>query len=94
MVSKYKISESSQNTTINAIKSYYEHVLGQPREFYDIQRPKKSKELPNVLSMQEVGLILSHPENIKHKAILCTIYSAGLRIGELIKLRIDDIRSD
>lgn len=94
LVSKYRISESLQNTTINAIKSYYEHVLGQPREFYDIQRPKKSKELPNILSMEEVVALLESPQNIKHKAILTTIYSAGLRIGELIKLRVVDIRSD
>jgi site-specific recombinase XerD len=94
LVSKYKISESLQNTTINAIKAYYEYVREQPREFYNIQRPKKSKELPNVLSMQEVAAVLNSPSNIKHKAILFTIYSAGLRMGELIKLRIDDIRSD
>lgn len=94
LVSKYRISESLQNTTINAIKAYYEHVLGKPREIYDIQRPKKSKELPNVLSMQEVAAILASPKNLKHKAMLYTLYSAGLRLGELIRLRIDDIRSD
>lgn len=94
LVSKYRISESLQNTTINAIKAYYEYVLGKPREIYDIQRPQKSKELPNVLSMTEVAAIVASPKNIKHQAILCTLYSGGLRLGELIRLRIDDIRSD
>ena len=94
LVSKYKISEQKQNSVINAIKSYYEHTLGKPREYYNITRPKKSQDLPNVLSKAEVKAILNSPKNIKHKAILYTIYSAGLRIGELTRLRVEDIRSD
>lgn len=90
---KYKISETKQNTIINAIKFYYEHVLDQPREYYDIQRPKKSKTLPGVLSMKEVQEILQQPRNIKHRAILCTIYSCGLRLSEVLNLRIEDVRS-
>ncbi len=94
LVSKYKISEQKQNSVINAIKSYYEHTLGKPREYYNITRPKKSKDLPNVLSKEEVKAIINSPQNIKHKAILYTIYSGGLRLGELIRLRVTDIRSD
>jgi len=94
LVSKFKISESKQNCCINAIKFYYEHVCGKPREYYNITRPKKSKSLPNVLSKDEVHLIINAPKNIKHKAILHTIYSAGLRISELINLRVCDVRSD
>jgi site-specific recombinase XerD len=94
LVNKYKISEQKQNSIINAIKSYYEHTLGKPREYYNITRPKRSIDLPNVLSKEEVKLILNSPKNIKHKAILFTIYSAGLRTGELIRLRVTDIRSD
>lgn len=88
------ISESYQNQLINAIKAYYEHVLGMPREYYDIQRPKRSNCIPNVLSQKEVLSILQSPVNIKHKAILWTIYSAGLRISELINLRVIDIHSE
>lgn len=94
LVSKYKISEPKQNSMINAIKSYYEHTLGKPREYYNITRPKKSKDLPNVLSKEEVKAIINSPQNIKHKAILYAIYSGGLRLGELIRLRVTDIRSD
>jgi len=94
LVSKHKISEQKQNSLINAIKSYYEHTLGKPREYYNITRPKKSQDLPNVLSKEEVKLILNSPKNIKHKALLYTLYSAGLRLGELIRLRVTDIRSD
>lgn len=94
LISKFKISESKQNTCINAIKFYYEQVLGKPREYYDIQRPKRADALPGVLSEEEVLKLINAPENLKHKAILYTIYSAGLRMSELLNLRISDIRSD
>jgi integrase/recombinase XerD len=94
LVNKYKISEQQQNSIINAIKSYYEHTLGKAREYYHITRPKKSQDLPNVLSKEEVRAIINAPKNLKHKAILYTIYSAGLRVGELIRLRVCDVHSD
>lgn len=94
LINKYNISEQKQNLLINAIKCYYEHTLGMPREYYTVTRPKKSKDLPNVLSVEEVRLLLNHPKNIKHRAILHIIYAAGLRIGEVIRLRVKDIRSD
>lgn len=94
LVSKYKISEQKQNSMINAIKSYYEYTLAKPREYYNITRPKKSKNLPDVLSKEEVKRIINYPNNIKHRAILTTIYSTGLRIGEVTRLRVCDIHSD
>ena len=94
MIQKHNISESVQNQLINAIKAYYEHVLGNPREYYDIERPKPATSLPNVLSEAEVIKIINHPKNIKHKTILWTIYSCGLRISEAVNLRIVDIHSD
>lgn len=94
LIRKNKISESFQNQLVNAIKAYYEHVLGMPREYYDIKRPKKAQTIPNVLSQKEVLKIIQFPENIKHRAILWTIYSAGLRISELINLRIVDVHSE
>lgn len=94
LIQNYKISGQQQNTYINAIKCYYEHTLGMPREYYEITRPKKSKNLPNVLSIEEVAAILEQPKNIKHRAILYVIYSAGLRVSEVVRLRIKDIRSD
>ena len=94
LIKSNNISESYQNQIINSIKAYYEHVLGKPREYYSIERPKKSVQLPNVLSQKEVMDLIQSPKNIKHKAILWTIYSAGLRISELINLRISDIHSE
>jgi len=60
---------------------------------YYIQRPKKGRNLPSVLSEQEVQLILNSTDNLKHKAILSLIYSAGLRRSELINLQSGDIDS-
>ncbi len=93
LIKEYNISESMQNSLINAIKFYYEKVLGLPRTYYDIQRPKKSTTLPNVLSKEEVLKLIDAPSNIKHKVILYLMYSAGLRISEVPKLRIEDIHS-
>jgi site-specific recombinase XerD len=58
---------------------------------YEIKRPKKDKKLPVVLSQKEVFRILSLVTNIKHRTILMLIYSGGLRIGEAVKLRVEDI---
>lgn len=89
-----RISESSQNTIINAIKFYYEQVLGRPKSYYDLERPKKPHQLPDVLSQEEVVRIFQVTENLKHRCILMMIYSAGLRLGELVKLRVADLRAD
>ncbi len=93
LIEERDVSISYQNQSINAIKFYYEQVLGRPVRTYYIQRPKKEKILPNVLSEQEVLQILNNTDNLKHKAILSLIYSAGLRRGELINMKIKDIDS-
>jgi len=94
LVNKKKVSSSYQNQSINAIKFYYEKVLGQAVQKYYIQRPKKEKKLPVVLSEEEVVKILRQIVNIKHKCIIYLIYSAGLRLSEVIHLKISDIDSD
>jgi len=89
-----KVSNSYQNQMINAIKFYYEIVLGLPNRYYQIDRPRREKRLPLVLSVEEVQRLLKTVTNLKHKAILTTIYSAGLRISELLNLKLSDIQSD
>jgi integrase/recombinase XerD len=92
-VDKKKVSQSYQNQAINAIKFYYEQVLGRPTRTYYLQRPKHESRLPSVLSEEEVLKILRHIGNLKHQAALSLIYSAGLRVGELINLKLADIDS-
>lgn len=89
-----KVSASYQNQAINAIKFYYERVLGGQRKLYFLERPDKEKALPTVLNTEEVVRILKTTGNLKHKTILTVIYSAGLRISELINLKIKDIDSE
>ena len=91
LIEKEKVSSSTQNQYINAIKFYYEKVLGQEKMVFSIERPNKAKKLPEVLTEQEVLMILKSTPNIKHKTILSLLYSGGLRIGELIGLRIQDV---
>jgi len=93
LMNKRDISASQQNQRINAIKFYYEKVLGRAKQYYKVERPRKEKKLPTVLSKQEVNLLLELSVNIKHKCILTTIYSAGLRRSELINLKVEDIDS-
>ncbi|MPQ47171.1 tyrosine-type recombinase/integrase [Marinifilum sp. N1E240] len=88
------ISISQQNQLINAIKFYYEKVLGKSKEYYNLERPRTQKQLPKVLSKKEVISIIKQCRNIKHRCILSLIYSAGLRRKELINLEITDIISE
>lgn len=91
LVFERKVSESSQNCAINAIKFYYEKVLRGQRKLYKIDRPRIEKTLPIVLSTDEIKKLIGCIINLKHKAIIMTIYSAGLRISEAINLKIKDI---
>lgn len=93
LVDDKKVSQSYQNQAINAIKFYYEQVLGRQTQTYYLQRPKREITLPSVMSEDEVLRLLQQVKNLKHKAALALIYSAGLRISELINLRIIDIDS-
>lgn len=92
--SNNKLSESEQNQKINSIKFFYEKVLNRPREVYEIPRPKKPFKLPEVFSENEVRRILDAAGNLKHKCILCLAYAGGLRVSEIINLKIADIDSD
>lgn len=60
----------------------------------DLERPKKEKKLPEILSKNEISKLLKAVKNLKHKAILYLVYSAGLRVGEVVKLKPTDIDSD
>jgi len=81
------------NSAINSIKFYYESVLGMPNRFYEIERPRKEKKLPKVLSKEDVLSIIANTNNLKHKCIVSLLYSSGIRRNELVNLKITDIDS-
>lgn len=91
LVQERRVSASYQNVSVNAIKFYFEKVLGNPRNYYEIDRPRKAKKLPEILTRKEIVSMISSMTNLKHKFILILLYSTGLRRGELLNLRVEDI---
>ena len=84
-------SSSFQNQVVNAVKLFYRTIENRVLDVELIHRPKREHLLPNVLSKQEVKSILEASTNVKHRAMLSTIYACGLRRGELLNLKISDL---
>ncbi|MEM9143850.1 MAG: tyrosine-type recombinase/integrase, partial [Bacteroidota bacterium] len=76
---------------MNSIKFYFEAVMGMPNRFYAIARPRKQKQLPKVLSKNEVLDLIDSTNNLKHRCIVSLLYSAGLRRSELLNLKLEDV---
>ena len=94
LVKERGISTSYQNQAINAIKFYYEKVKGGERKFYQLERPLKEQKLPTVLSVEEVKAMIKATTNAKHKTMIMVCYSAGLRLSEILNLRLKDVDSN
>ncbi len=88
------ISASYQRSLVGAIKKVFELVENQKIELNYLYPKRKVNKLPTFFSQEEVRNLLNATENLKHKAILTTIYSCGLRLSELINLKITDIKSE
>lgn len=79
------------NQSVNALRFYYKQVAKTPLVLEEVIRPQRPKQLPKVMSRQEVVALLIAAGNAKHRAMLGLIYSAGLRCGELLKLQAGDV---
>ena len=88
-----KWSATSQNQLISAIKFFYEQLLKRPADSYDLPRAQKPEQLPTVFDESEILAIIKATDNLKHKTILCLAYAGGLRISEIINLKINDVDS-
>lgn len=84
------LSSSTLNTAYSALKFYFEKILCR-KFFFNIPRAKKDKKLPIVLSKKEILDIINACGNIKHKLIIQILYCSGLRVSEVISLKINDI---
>ena len=93
-INSLKLSENTMHSRINAVKFYFEQVLKRENFFVDIPRPKRKLILPNVLAMGQVEKLFAQLENLKHKTMLYLAYSAGLRVSEVVNLRVKDIHSE
>jgi len=86
-------SASSMNLAINALKFYF-NVVFQRKLLMKVQRPKTAKKLPVVLSKDEIRRLFSVIENPKHRLIIQFIYSTGVRVSEVVKIRVGDMDLD
>ena len=86
-------SSTLQNQVVNALKLFYSRMEGTQLQIDQLERPRRSHPLPNVLSKEEVAAILQAPVNIKHRAMLSLIYACGLRRSELLNLKLGDVDS-
>ena len=89
-----KLSASYINSTYSVCNLFFTSVLKKPFSLQDVPRVKVPKKLPSVLSKSEVKRIIDATDNIKHKAILMIAYSSGLRVSEVLHLKVSDIDSD
>ena len=89
------VSDSLLHAAVNAIKFYFEKVqFASVIRIEQIKRPRKAHRLPVILSLDEVDRLFRSVDNLKHVAILYTIYSSGLRLNELLSLKLSDIYWD
>ena len=91
LIEDEEASSSYINQIVSALKFFFIEIYHQENIAINIVRPKKERKLPNVLSHYEVSQILKSPSNEKHKAILYLTYSSGLRVSEVVRLKISDI---
>ena len=91
---KLKLSENTLNSRMNAIKFYFEQVMKYEKLFFqEIPRPKQKTSLPKVLSKNEILRLFGQVDNLKHQIILKLSYGMGLRVSEIVNLKISNIDS-
>ncbi|MFH1765891.1 MAG: site-specific integrase, partial [Gemmatimonadota bacterium] len=88
------ISRSAHSQVVSALRFLFEKVLRRPQVLRDIPRPKRHKTLPTVLSRKEVGSLLKAVRHPASRALVMLLYSSGLRVGEVVRLRPEDLDQD
>ena len=91
LIEDCEFESSTINQVINALRFLYVDLYKREMQLGDLPRPQKEKKLPEVLSEEEVVRIFNAVDNLKHKTILMLIYSAGLRVGEVVRIRLSDV---
>jgi integrase/recombinase XerD len=92
-IKELKLSENQIHSRINAVKFYFEQVLHKEKMFFDIPRPQKPLQLPKYLNSREIKKLFEATDNLKHRLILKLCYGMGLRVSEIVNLKISDIDS-
>lgn len=89
-----EVSPGTFNQIVAGLRFFYRVTLGKKWDPDRIPYQKKPCALPEILSARKVRALLSALPNLKHRAVLMTLYSAGLRAGEVVRLRVTDIDSE
>ena len=92
-IQEKQLAWSSCNVLFCGMKKYYREYLGRGETEFTIPPRPRTRQLPMALSPEEVSLILTAKPNIKHRALLTTIYGSGLRASEAVRLRPEHIES-
>jgi len=93
LIQDNNLAVSSVNQVVNALRFLYVELYKMSFKIQDVPRPKKERKLPDIITQDEVIRILDTVTNLKHRTILMLIYSAGLRVGEAVRLKVNDIDS-
>lgn len=93
LITEKKLSASSVNVYNAALKFLYQKTFKRAWNSENLPRTKRPKKIPNALSKEEVQLLFDATENLKHKCVLMTVYGSGLRLSEIIGLKVSDIDS-
>lgn len=94
LIDEVQLAASSVNQAFNALRLLYVDLYKMPFKIGSIPRPMRERKLPDVLSLEEVRNIFFAVRNPKHRLLLMIIYGAGLRVGEAVKLKLEDIDWD
>ena len=88
------ISRATFNSAYSALSFLYGQVLKDPAPMKGLSRPRGERHLPEILSQREVLRLLASLRNVKHRVILALLYAGGLRVGEVVRLKVSDIDSE
>jgi integrase/recombinase XerD len=94
LIKERKLAWSTLNVTVHGLRFFYEVTLGRPRARFSIPTAKIPATQPEILSRQEVARLVHAVPNRKHRALLMTTYAAGLRVSEVVKLKVSDLDSE
>lgn len=93
-IAELGLTENQIHSRLNALKFFFEQLFDWDNFYYEIPRPKKRDSLPKVFSVNEIKRLFAVTKNLKHLMILKLGYGLGLRVSEIVALKVDDIDSD
>jgi site-specific recombinase XerD len=94
LIKEKRVSQSTYIQAVCGLRFFYRNTLNRKIDIQHIPLPRKEKKLPVILSKEEVKKMLEAPRNLGHRAILATLYGAGLRVSEATKLKVGDLDGD